>query len=133
MTIDSTGRKENEKQVCHKKKKTDSPDATFFPSGWHATVLRRTVLRVGVEGGELWFPLWFSDLLLVHALLQTLKHALLPNPLYIPSACKEKHRNISLSQSMEPGENINNSCCIRTWKKMCFVCYTPFPPLLIQL
>ena len=95
-------------------KPTQVTDATFLQSGWHAMVLRRTVLGVGVEGGELRFPLRLSDLLLVHALLQTLKHALLPNPLYIPPARKEKHRTNLLSQSIEPGEDMDDACCSGT-------------------
>lgn len=42
-----------------------------------------TVFSVGVEGGQLWLCL-LDDLLSVHALLQTLEHALLSDSLDIP-------------------------------------------------
>lgn len=44
----------------------------------------RTVFSVGVEGRKLWLRLR-DDLLPVHALLQSLKHALLPDSLNVPS------------------------------------------------
>lgn len=53
----------------------------------------RTVLSVGVEGRELWLGLG-HHFLPVHALLQTLEHALLSDSLDVPSE-KQKRELLS--------------------------------------
>lgn len=51
----------------------------------------RTVLSVRVEGQHLWLAL-LDTLLLVHALLQTLKHTLLTDTLYVPPGKKDRKK-----------------------------------------
>lgn len=66
----------------------------------------RTVLGVGVEGRKLWLRLR-DDLLPVHALLQSLEHALLSDSLNVPSEdSKARGAQFASAHKPNPGRGV---------------------------